>query len=54
MSVSVSANIDATANSEHLSMLLREKDPEFLAMLELAVNRVDRELDGECQETAWR
>jgi hypothetical protein len=54
MSVSVSANIDATANSEHLSMLLREKDPGFLAILELAVNRVDRELDGECPGTAWR
>lgn len=50
--MNVSANIEATANSEHLHMLLREKDPGFLAVLELAVNRVDRELSCECPETA--
>lgn len=54
MFMSVTANIEATANSEHLYMLLREKDPGFLAALELAVNRVDRELHGECPETARR
>jgi len=54
MLISVSANIEATANSEHLYMLLREKDPGFLAVLELAVNRIDRELYGECPETARR
>ena len=47
----VSANIQATANSEHLRML-REKDPGFLSVLELAVDRVDRELTGECPEIA--
>jgi len=52
MLMSVSANIEATANSEHLCMLLREKDPGFLAILEVAVNRVDRELYGECPGTA--
>jgi hypothetical protein len=54
MLMSVTANIEATANSEHLSTLLREKDPGFLAVLEMAVNRVDRELDGECPEAARR
>lgn len=43
-----------TANSEHLRMLLREKDPGFFAALELAVDRVDRELSGECLEPARR
>jgi hypothetical protein len=52
MLMSVSANIEAAANSEHLYVLLREKDPGYLAVLELAVNRVDRELDGECPEAA--
>jgi hypothetical protein len=54
MLMSVSDNIEAAANGGHLYMLLREKDPEFLAVLELAVDRVGRELDGECQETARR
>ena len=52
--MSGSANSQATASSEHLHMLLREKDPGFLAVLELAVDRVDRELSGECLETARR
>jgi hypothetical protein len=52
--MSVSANIQATANSEHLYMLLREKDPGFLAVLEMAVKHVDRELCGECPETGRR
>jgi hypothetical protein len=42
------------SNAEHLHMLLREKDPGFFAALELAVERVDRELSGECLETAGR
>jgi hypothetical protein len=50
--MSGSANIQATASGEHLRMLLREKDPGFFAALELAVDRVDRELSGECLETA--
>jgi hypothetical protein len=54
MLISVTANIEATANSEHRYMLLREKDPGFLAVPELAVNSVDRELCGECPETARR
>ena len=54
MLMSVNANIEATANSEYLYLLLREKDPGFLAVLELAVNRVDRELYGECPEAARR
>ena len=54
MLMSVSANIETTANSEYLYLLLREKDPGFLAVLELAVNRVDRELYGECPEAARR
>ena len=52
--MSDSANIQATASSEHLRRLLREKDPGFSAALELAVDRVDRELSGECLETARR
>ena len=52
--MSVSANAEGRANSERLHMLLREKDPRFLAVLELAVNRVDRELSAECPETARR
>ena len=52
--MSDSANIQATASSEHLRLLLREKDPGFFAALELAVDRVDRELSGECLETARR
>lgn len=35
-------------------MLLREKDPGFFAALELAVDRVDRELSGESLEPARR
>jgi len=54
MLMSVSANVEAAANGEHLYRLLREKDPGFLAVLELAVDRVDRELCGECPETARR
>jgi len=54
MLMSVSANVEAAANGEHLFRLLREKDPGFLAVLELAVDRVDRELHGECAETARR
>jgi hypothetical protein len=50
--MSGSANIQATASGEHLRMLLREKDPGFFAALELAVDRVDRELSGEYLETA--
>ena len=42
------------SNAEHLHMLLREKDPVFFAALALAVDQVDRELSGECQETARR
>jgi hypothetical protein len=54
MLMSVNANSEAAANSEHLRMLLRDKDPGFLTALELAVNRVDRELYGECTEKARR
>jgi hypothetical protein len=54
MLMGVSAHIEATANSEHLYVLLREKEPGFLAVLEMAVNGVDRELCGECPETAPR
>jgi hypothetical protein len=40
------------SNAEHLHLLLREKDPGFWAALELAVDRVERELSCECLETA--
>jgi hypothetical protein len=40
------------SNAEHLHLLLREKDPGFWAALELAVERVDRELSCDCLEPA--
>jgi hypothetical protein len=54
MLMSVNANSEAVANGEHLRALLLDKDPGFLAALELAVNRVERELCGECAEKARR
>lgn len=54
MLMSVSANVEAAANSDHVRALLREKDPGFLAALELAVDRLDRELRGECQGACRR
>ena len=41
-------------NSAYLRMLLLEKEPAFLAALELAVSRVDSELSGDRQETSRR
>lgn len=35
-------------------MLLLEREPGFLAELELAIGRVDRELSGQSTETAQR
>jgi hypothetical protein len=42
----------AMENTAYLHMLLLEKDPGFLEALELAVNRVDRELSGARPEAA--
>ena len=36
----------AAENRAYLHVLLLEKEPGFLAALELAMNRVDRELSG--------
>jgi hypothetical protein len=52
--MSGSADNQATASGEHLRTLLREKDPGFFAVLELAVARVDAELSSECLEIAPR
>lgn len=42
----------AMENIAYLHMLLLEKEPGFLAALELAVNRIDRELSGARPEAA--
>ena len=39
-------------NTAYLHMLLLKNEPGFLAALELAVNRVDRELSGARLEAA--
>ena len=39
-------------NTAHLRMLLLKNEPGFLEALELAVNRVDRELSGARLEAA--
>ena len=50
----VSEMEQAMQNTGYLRMLLLEKEPAFLAVLELAVSRVDRELCGDRPETAGR
>jgi hypothetical protein len=44
----------AMENTAYLHTLLLEKEPAFLAVLELAVSRVDRELGGDMPEAARR
>jgi hypothetical protein len=48
----VSEMEQATQNVGYLRVLLLEKEPAFLAVLELAVSRVDRELCDDRSETA--
>lgn len=38
-------------NSAYLNMLLLEREPGFLATLELAMSRVEHDLSGDCPET---
>jgi hypothetical protein len=45
----VTVSVQARENSEYLHALLREKQPEFLAILELAEGLTDFELSRESQ-----
>jgi hypothetical protein len=46
----VTVNRQARENSEYLHALLREKQPEFLAILELAERLADFEVSRESEE----